>query len=167
MLVLVLGFHLFKILIYDLDSPELTEFSLQCRYFSPIVMAIVWKIFILGIIQPIIAFLLGAIVCPILAAFVLLGEHHQKTPHLLCLSLHNFTVILMAAGFLRYYARLAWDWIMLETLIKRLGRIPAVDTLFASRVAGPGLGSNFYYQVSSLEMKPQSSVAITCTYIVY
>ncbi|CAG0891043.1 unnamed protein product [Darwinula stevensoni] len=124
MLVLVLGFHLFKILIYDLDSPELTEFSIQCQYFSPIILAVVWKIVILGIIQPIIAFLLGAIVCPILAAFVLL------------------------AGFLQYYARLAWDWIMLETLIKRLGRIPAVDTLFASRVAGPGLGSNFYYQIT-------------------
>ena len=32
-------------------------------------------------------------------------------------------------------------------LLKRLARVPSTDTFVARRIGGPGLASNFFYQV--------------------
>lgn len=39
---------------------------------------------------------------------------------------------------------------MFHLVIKNRGRIPASDSFVVKRIAGPGLASDYYYQVSIL-----------------
>ncbi|XP_014679744.1 PREDICTED: uncharacterized protein LOC106819659, partial [Priapulus caudatus] len=55
---------------------------------------------------------------------------------------------------LRRGFRSLWDGFMFNVIIKKRGRIPASDSFVARRVAGPGLASNYYYQV-----KPEQVLA--------
>lgn len=52
-----------------------------------------------------------------------------------------------AAGILRRAFRALWDAFMFHAVIKKRGRIPGSDGFTVKRIAGPGLASNFYYQV--------------------
>ena len=45
----------------------------------------------------------------------------------------------------------AWDGFMFNVVIRPRGRIPASDSCLVKRVAGPGLNTEFYYQVGFLE----------------
>lgn len=49
---------------------------------------------------------------------------------------------------IRYWIRVVWDTIMFHLVIKNRGRIPASDSFVVKRIAGPGLTSDYYYQVS-------------------
>ena len=40
-----------------------------------------------------------------------------------------------------------WDTFMFHAVIKKRGRVPAQDGFIARRIAGPGLASNYFYQV--------------------
>ena len=51
-------------------------------------------------------------------------------------------------GIVRRGLRHIWDAFMFHAVIKKRGRIPASDSCLVRRIAGPGLHSNFYYQVS-------------------
>lgn len=55
---------------------------------------------------------------------------------------------LFTVGVLRYWLRLLWDAAAFHMLIKKRGRVPASDSFVVKRIAGPGLASNYFYQVS-------------------
>ncbi|XP_057659864.1 uncharacterized protein LOC130896097 isoform X1 [Diorhabda carinulata] len=106
-------------LIYDLDSPELKR-----NRFFVIFEAVLWNIFIQGCVQPLIALVVAAFICPMIS------------------------LVILAGGFVRYWLRLLWDAIIFHMLIKKRGRIPASDSFAVKRIAGPGLASDYYFQIS-------------------
>ncbi|XP_064624711.1 uncharacterized protein LOC135486100 isoform X2 [Lineus longissimus] len=112
--------HLAAVLFFDFDNPRLENNNIIL-----IGEAIFWRFIFLGILQPIGALLGGLICCPIASVFMLFG------------------------GVLRYGFRRIWDVFMFHAVIKRLARIPSSDSFVARRVEGPGLASNFFYQIQS------------------
>lgn len=48
----------------------------------------------------------------------------------------------------RYWFRLLWDTIIFHLIIKKRGRVPASDSFVVKRIAGPGLASDYYFQIS-------------------
>ncbi|KAK7794593.1 hypothetical protein R5R35_003607 [Gryllus longicercus] len=113
-----LGLHLFMALIYDVDSPDPS----RNRYLI-ILEAITWNIIIQGFLQPILALFVAIVVCPIISVTVL------------------------TVGVFRYWLRLVWDSAAFHFIIKKRGRIPASDSFVVKRIAGPGLVSNYFYQI--------------------
>lgn len=59
-------------------------------------------------------------------------------------------IFLSAVAVIRYWVRVFWDTVMFHLVIKNRGRIPASDSFVVKRIAGPGLASDYYYQVSDL-----------------
>lgn len=57
-------------------------------------------------------------------------------------------IILFVVAVIRYWIRVFWDTAMFHLVIKNRGRIPASDSFVVKRIAGPGLASDYYYQVS-------------------
>ena len=45
--------------------------------------------------------------------------------------------------------RHAWDVVMFRAIIAKRARVPAGDSFIVRRVAGPGLASNFFYQIKT------------------
>jgi hypothetical protein len=62
--------HVYMMLIYDFDSPN-DERNKYCILLE----ALGWDILLQGIIQPLIATLVAAIICPIISFVILIGEH--------------------------------------------------------------------------------------------
>ncbi|XP_008202982.1 uncharacterized protein LOC100123730 isoform X2 [Nasonia vitripennis] len=120
-----LALHAFMALIMDLDSPE----SSRNRYLV-VIEALVWNIGIQGCLQPIAALLVAAVVCPLV----------------------SFMILTVAV--IRYWIRVMWDTIMFHLVIKSRGRIPASDSFVVKRIAGPGLASDYYYQI-----RPEQALA--------
>lgn len=54
----------------------------------------------------------------------------------------------ISGGVIRYWFRLFWDALIFHLLIKKRGRIPASDSFVVKRIAGPGLASDYYFQIS-------------------
>jgi hypothetical protein len=52
--------------------------------------------------------------------------------------------------------RVLWDTAVFHLVIKNRGRIPASDSFVVKRIAGPGLMSDYYYQVN--ETKNNNSI---------
>ncbi|XP_017770930.1 PREDICTED: uncharacterized protein LOC108558515 isoform X2 [Nicrophorus vespilloides] len=117
--VLTLGVQIFNGLIYDLDSPELRR-----NRFFVLFEAVIWNIGLQGCVQPILALLVAFIVCPIISLIILTG------------------------GITRYWLRLLWDTAIFHAIIKKRGRIPASDSFVVKRIAGPGLASDYYFQIT-------------------
>ena len=80
---------------------------------------------ILGIIQPVIALFVAAILCPLTAA------------------------VIIAWALARKSLRQAWDTVMYELVIRKRARVPAGDSVIAKRIGGPGMASNFFYQIKT------------------
>ncbi|XP_068087135.1 uncharacterized protein [Anabrus simplex] len=116
--VVTLGHHLFMSLICDLDSPHPGQNRLLI-----ILEAIIWNIALQGCIQPVLALFVALVVCPLISITVL------------------------TVGVLRYWLRLMWDSTVFHLVIKKRGRVPACDSFLVKRIAGPGLASNYFYQI--------------------
>lgn len=56
-------------------------------------------------------------------------------------------MVIFTAALLRYWFRLAWDSVIYHLVIKKRGRIPACDGFIVKRIAGPGMASDFYFQI--------------------
>lgn len=56
--------------------------------------------------------------------------------------------VFILGGVIRYWLRLLWDAMIFHLLIKKRGRIPASDSFVVKRIAGPGLASDYYFQIS-------------------
>ncbi|RZB41661.1 uncharacterized protein BDFB_007248, partial [Asbolus verrucosus] len=117
--VLTLAVQVTNALIYDLDSPE----QKRNRFFV-LFEALVWKIGLQGCVQPLAALFVAAFVCPLIS------------------------LVILAGGVARYWFRLFWDATIFHLIIKKRGRIPASDSFVVKRIAGPGLASDYYFQIS-------------------
>ncbi|KAK9888177.1 hypothetical protein WA026_000446 [Henosepilachna vigintioctopunctata] len=117
--IITLFVQVMNALIYDVDSP-LQNVN---RFFILFEIVII-KIGIEGILQPIAALFVAVIVCPLI------------------------TLIIAGGGVTRYWFRLLWDAAIFHMLIKKRGRVPASDSFVVKRVAGPGLASDYYFQIS-------------------
>lgn len=111
--------HLYMMLIYDLDSPN-DERNRYCVFLE----AIGWDILIQGVIQPILAIIVAAIICPLISASILI------------------------VGFSRYWLRLLWDSMVFHTFIKKCGRIPSSDSFAVRRISGPGLAQEYFFVIT-------------------
>ncbi|XP_046659884.1 uncharacterized protein LOC124353884 isoform X2 [Homalodisca vitripennis] len=121
----VLCLHLGMILFWDLDCPV----SSRSRYLV-ILQALLWDIGVLGLVQPVAALIVALVICPLM------------------------TLTVATVCVLRYWLRLAYDALMFHLLIKKRARVPACDGLLIKRIAGPGLTSDYYYQI-----KPEQALA--------
>ncbi|XP_060827871.1 uncharacterized protein LOC132913490 isoform X1 [Bombus pascuorum] len=122
---ITLALHAFMALIMDLDSPEPS----RNRYLV-IMEALVWNIGTQGCLQPIAALIVALVLCPII----------------------SFVILTVAV--IRYWIRVVWDTTMFHLVIKNRGRIPASDSFVVKRIAGPGLTSDYYYQI-----RPEQALA--------
>lgn len=105
---------------------SLVIFDLEThRPLVSLVPSIFWNIGVLGVIQPVICTLVSLVICPVLAG------------------------IITTASFTRKGIRHTWDMVMFNAIIKKRARIPAGDSFIVKRVSGPGLASNFFYQVKT------------------
>lgn len=150
--VCVLLTHISCIFVYDLDSPTGTH------RWSPFLQALGLHLLVFGLLQAVLALLAASIVCPTLAAIVLVCKSCSHTPVMCCFcwccsncycfspSYHH-SHLPPSDGVLRRGLRHVWDAVMFHVVIKKRGRIPASDSFLVKRIAGPGLHSNFYYQV--------------------
>ena len=57
---------------------------------------------------------------------------------------------MISAGILRRGFRAVWDTFIFHAVVKSHGRVPSRDGFVARRIAGPGLASNFFYQVNEM-----------------
>lgn len=114
--------HIYMMLIYDLDSPN-HERNKYCVFLE----AIGWDIIIQGVIQPILALVVAAIICPMISASILV------------------------VGFSRYWLRLLWDSMVFHTFIKKCGRIPSSDSFAVKRISGPGLAQEYYFIIMTAQ----------------
>ncbi|XP_033755704.1 uncharacterized protein LOC117338457 [Pecten maximus] len=111
--------HLSFILVFDCDCPDESN-----RLFL-LFEALVGRIFLQGLVQPIAALLTGGVFCPLAALGV------------------------SVFGGLRRTGRGAWDTVMYFTVVKSRGRVPSKDSFMARRIAGPGLASNYFFQIQT------------------
>ena len=58
--------------------------------------------------------------------------------------------------------RAAWDTFMFHAIIKSRGLVPAHDSFIARRVTGPGLASNYFYQVCACIVLVYTSASSQC-----
>ncbi len=56
-------------------------------------------------------------------------------------------IFCVAVGIMKRGLRAIWDTFMFHAVIKKRGRVPSRDGFVARRIAGPGLASNYFYQV--------------------
>ncbi|XP_051167467.1 uncharacterized protein LOC127285474 isoform X1 [Leptopilina boulardi] len=117
--------HSFMALVVDLDCPEPN----QNRYLV-VLEALCWNIGVQGFLQPIAALFVALFICPII----------------------SFTILTVSV--IRYCIRVVWDTLMFHLVIKNRGRIPASDSFVVKRIAGPGLASDYYYQI-----RPEQALA--------
>ena len=69
----------------------------------------------------------------------------------LCQCIYVYPLALVV-GFFKRGGRAIWDAFMFHAVIKKRGRVPAQDGFIARRTAGPGLASNYFYQVCKLPL---------------
>ncbi|KAH3866809.1 hypothetical protein DPMN_029932, partial [Dreissena polymorpha] len=115
--VMSLLFHCFCFLVYDIDSPG------NQNKICILLDVVLWRFLVLGTIQPIAATLFGFVACPLTAMAISLF------------------------GVLRRGLRGLWDTAMYNIVIKSRARVPASDGFVARRIAGPGLASNYFFQI--------------------
>ena len=95
---------------------------------SPLVSlaaSLLWNILILGLLQPLVCCLVAAVFCPLLAGLI------------------------TALALTRRALRLGWDTVIFHAVIKKRARVPAGDSFVAKRISGPGLASNYFYQIKT------------------
>lgn len=112
--------HLFALLVYDFDSPG-PDRNKICVLGE----AVVWEGFVRGLLQPVGALLVAAVLCPVAAA------------------------VLLLAAFVRWGAVRCWDAVVFHAVLKRGARLPPGDGWLSRRVAGPGLSQDHLYEASS------------------
>ncbi|KAL0840928.1 hypothetical protein ABMA28_014724 [Loxostege sticticalis] len=117
---LTLAVHCASALLYELDCPD----PPRLNRFLVLFEVIIWRIAILGILQPIVAFIVAIILCPLCAFLLLVG------------------------GVSWWGLRSVWEQVAWRAVIRRAARVPAHESAFCRRVRGPGLHTRTYYQIT-------------------
>ncbi|KAL0892744.1 hypothetical protein ABMA27_014454 [Loxostege sticticalis] len=117
---LTLAVHCASALLYELDCPD----PPRLNRFLVLFEVIIWRIVILGILQPIVAFIVAIILCPLCAFLLLVG------------------------GVSWWGLRSVWEQVAWRAVIRRAARVPAHESAFCRRVRGPGLHTRTYYQIT-------------------
>ncbi|XP_055636132.1 uncharacterized protein LOC129775415 isoform X2 [Toxorhynchites rutilus septentrionalis] len=118
--------HMYMMLVYDLDCPDESRRNRYCIFME----AVGWNILIQGLLQPLAALMVIALICP------------------------TVSVIVLFLGVARYWLRLIWDAMTFHLFIKKCGRVPASDSFAVKRIAGPGLALDYYFSI-----KPEQALA--------
>ncbi|XP_052759572.1 uncharacterized protein LOC113513223 isoform X2 [Galleria mellonella] len=118
--VLTLAVHAGNALLYETDCPDPSRLN---RWLV-LLEVLLWRIGILGILQPIAAVIVAVILCPL------------------------FAVLLLVGGVSWWAARGVWEEAWWRGVVVRLARVPAHDSAFCRRVDGPGLRTRAYYQIT-------------------
>ena len=108
--------HLLSALFYDIETRR------------PVVAAVpslLWNLVVQGTLQPLLAFTLACILCPLTAGLI------------------------ASAALLRRALRTSWDTAMFHAVIRKRARVPAGDSFIVRRTAGPGMASNYFYQIKT------------------
>lgn len=61
---------------------------------------------------------------------------------------------IFVVGVSRYWLRLLWDSAIFHLIVKKRGRVPAGDSFVVKRIAGPGLASDYHFQI-----RPEQALA--------
>ncbi|KAL4719680.1 hypothetical protein ACJJTC_003001 [Scirpophaga incertulas] len=109
---LALLHHALAALVLDLHLPPRAGQRATYRWF-PMFEVLIWRIAILGVLQPIVALVVAFVLCPLCALVLLVA----------CVSWWGL--------------RGAWEAIAWRCVIARCGRVPAHDSAFCRRVRGP------------------------------
>ncbi|CAB3253888.1 unnamed protein product [Arctia plantaginis] len=117
---LALLLHVGGVLIYDIDCPNPDKLN---RWFV-LLEVLIWRIGVLGLLQPIAALILALVLCPLAALLLLVG------------------------GVAWWGARGLWEQAAWRGVLARGARVPAHDSAFCRRVRGPGLHTRTYYQIT-------------------
>ncbi|KAM3964330.1 LOW QUALITY PROTEIN: uncharacterized protein ACR2FA_001299 [Aphomia sociella] len=112
--------HAANALICDFDCPDPARLNRWLVLFE----VLIWRIGILGVLQPIAAFIVAVVLCPLGALLLLVG------------------------GVSWWAARGVWEEAWWRGVVARLARVPAHDSAFCRRVDGPGLHTRAYYQIT-------------------
>lgn len=131
--------HLYMMIIYDLDSPN-DERNKYCI----IMEALGWDIIIQGILQPILAVFVAAVICPIISFSVLIGKAFFSFYYYDIKKMYSS----ISVGVSRYWLRLFWDSMVFHLFIKKCGRIPSSDSFAVKRISGPGLAQEYYFIIT-------------------
>eukprot|EP00092_Neocalanus_flemingeri_P037052 GFUD01040338.1.p1 GENE.GFUD01040338.1~~GFUD01040338.1.p1 ORF type:complete len:1135 (+),score=193.14 GFUD01040338.1:117-3521(+) len=87
--------------------------------------SLIWNILFTGIFTPLASFVVAFVFCPVAAFFIVV-----------------FAV-------LRKSFRQIWDSFLFHLVLKKRARVPAFNNFIAKRIEGPGMASNFFYQVKT------------------
>ncbi|XP_052740461.1 uncharacterized protein LOC112056878 [Bicyclus anynana] len=120
---LAVALHASNALLYDLDCPDPPRLN---RWFV-LLEVVVWRIGLLGVAQPVLALLVAVLLCPLAALVLLVG------------------------GVSWWVVRGAWEAVAWRALIVRAARVPAHDSRYCRRVAGPALHSFASYQITAAQ----------------
>ncbi|XP_037872717.1 uncharacterized protein LOC101743057 isoform X2 [Bombyx mori] len=116
---LALAAHVAHAVLYDADSPD-PALNRWC----PLLEVVLWRVAVLGVLQPAAALLTALLLCPLAAAVLLVG------------------------GVAWWGARGVWESVAWRGVAARRARVPAHDSAFCRRVRGPGLYARVYYQLT-------------------
>jgi len=67
-------------------------------------------------------------------------------------------VIVVIVGGVRRGLRSVWDAFVFHAVIKKRGLVPSRDGFTVRRIAGPGLASSYFFQVTALGLDDMVSV---------
>ncbi|XP_045520407.1 uncharacterized protein LOC123711728 isoform X1 [Pieris brassicae] len=115
--------HAANALIYEVDSPDPHGLN---RWFV-LLEVVLWRIAILGLLQPVLAVMVAVLLCPIAAFILLIGGVGWWSIR-------------------GVWERASWHWV-----IVRGARVPAHDSAFCTRVAGPGFHAPASYQITAAQ----------------
>ncbi|CAD5123849.1 DgyrCDS12155 [Dimorphilus gyrociliatus] len=120
--VLTVLWHFFCVAIYDIDHPNRhVAFYKKLSYFF--LNIIIWRLLLRGICQILLIILSVTVFFPFASLCIILWYSFQ------------------------FCIRTVWDASLFYLMIKWRGRIPSSNSWIAKRISGPGLVSNFFYQI--------------------
>ncbi|XP_072932256.1 uncharacterized protein [Epargyreus clarus] len=120
---LTLALHALNALVYELDCPDPARLNRWLVLFE----VLLWRIGLLGVLQPALALCVALVLCPLAALVLLVG------------------------GVSWWAARGVWEALAWRAVISRAARVPAHDSAFCRRVAGPGLHCKTWYQITAAQ----------------
>ena len=137
------------ILVWDVDNPDPKRGPLL-----PMIRVLVRDLLLDGLLQPIACLVTAFIVCPLISLLLAVCKLGSRIVFFFFYSLGFLNEIirhfisLSTDGMLHWMMVRSRDAIIYSLAIRPRGRIPASEGFLVKRIAGPGLNTEFQYQVS-------------------